>query len=90
MSNERKKKKPSDETQTEFDLPVEGNHPPAPNDEPELEVNLPQPGEQDTDTSPEVSDDTSTDPKPVEIGSRRDRAPPGSSRLDGPANPDNS
>ncbi|MHC4847129.1 MAG: hypothetical protein ACYTEG_01595 [Planctomycetota bacterium] len=68
MSNERKKKNPADETQTEFDLPVDGTNPPAPNDEPELEVNLPQPGEQDTDTSPEISDDTETTPKPVEIG----------------------
>ena len=36
MTNERKKK-PSDDTQTEFGLPVEGNPPPEPKEETKTE-----------------------------------------------------
>jgi len=69
MTNERKKK-PVEETQTEFG-PVSGDGlVPAPSEQPEdpeLEVRLPQ---DDTDTSPNLLDDTasSSDPdKPIEL-----------------------
>jgi len=67
MAN-RRKKKPPDETQTEFGLPVEGTNPPPPEDEPEIEVNLPEPEEADTKTSFDAADETDPSPEPVELG----------------------
>ncbi|MHC4955128.1 MAG: nucleotidyl cyclase domain-containing protein [Planctomycetota bacterium] len=70
MSNERKKR-PLDDTATEFDGSGVDKPAPPPSEEPELEVRLPEapdPNNDDTSTTPDPITETDTSPAPASDG----------------------